>query len=876
MFRSLLTGLLGTWVLLWAAGQLAQASGDEPQSSGKPFVVLIGIGDYADKQIPPHPHAEDDAAALYDLFTDKNYLGVDAERVRLLLGKADDKRKSQPATRANILKAVKWIATEAKRDDLVIFAFIGQGGPLTEAGDRLCYFASDSTFKDRKKDSVAASDIAQELDKLKSQRFCAFLDVTFKGSTVKEPNFDLTGVQAPYREFVGTQGKEDHDAPAPGRVVYLATSGRQPSLILENHGLFTTAVIEGLKGAADKEGYEPDGVVTVEELTTYLDKQVPDLVHKHGKTKEEKGLTHFVLGLRSTNFVVTKNPAVTAKVNERLGKLDALTKDLAGKDKKLSKELADEGRELLSRMPKLESQRQLRKDYQQLVDGTLKLEKFTEKRDLIVEGAKLKRTVALNFAKKVIEGSQVLREGYLEEMNQGTLVGWAVRGLYRRIDEKIPTELQERLTKAKELKEADLTVLLADARERLGKREDLDNHKDIDIAMQSMTSHLDPYTTYWDPESVSRENQDIQGSFTGIGVTIHKNVERDLLEVTSPIKGGPAYKAGVQAGDLITQIIREVDSDGKKIDPPEVIDAKGMALSEAVKRIQGKPRTEIKIVVDRNGDMKEFKIQRGRVEIERVFGFKRDSKDDWDYMIDPVSKIGYIRLSQFSRNSYRDMAKVMKELEGKKIQGLIFDLRFNPGGLLDVAVKICDMFIDGGLIVTIKPRVGRETHLTGDLDKTYTRFPMVCLVNGGSASGSEIVSACLQDHGRAIIMGERSFGKGRVQNIQPFEGGQLKLTNASFWRPNGKNLDKLSTQGREEDDWGVSPDKGFTLKLSRKEREDLFEHQHQSELILPKEKAEPKAEPNKPAFKDKQLDMALEYLRGQIKTVTKSTAKKAG
>jgi C-terminal processing protease CtpA/Prc len=153
---------------------------------------------------------------------------------------------------------------------------------------------------------------------------------------------------------------------------------------------------------------------------------------------------------------------------------------------------------------------------------------------------------------------------------------------------------------------------------------------------------------------------------------------------------------------------------------------------------------------------------------------------------------------------------------------------------------------------------------------------MVCLVNGGSASGSEIVSACLQDHGRAIIMGERSFGKGRVQNIQPFEGGQLKLTNASFWRPNGKNLDKLSTQGREEDDWGVSPDKGFALKLSRKERDDLFEHQHQSELILPKDKTEPKADPNKPAFKDKQLDMALEYLRSQIKTVSRSTVKKAG
>src|SRR5207237_5385600 len=136
-----------------------------------------------------------------------------------------------------------------------------------------------------------------------------------------------------------------------------------------------------------------------------------------------------------------------------------------------------------------------------------------------------------------------------------------------------------------------------------------------------------------------------------------------------------------------------------------------------------------------------------------------------------------------------------------------------------------------GIIVKIKPRVGREVVYPGEHEGSYLNFPMVCLVNGMSASGSEIVSACLQDHRRALIMGERSYGKGSVQNIQPFEGGELKLTTASFWRPSGKNLNKSSTSGKADDEWGVTPDAGYLLKLSAGERDQLFVHQRDSEII---------------------------------------------
>jgi carboxyl-terminal processing protease len=211
----------------------------------------------------------------------------------------------------------------------------------------------------------------------------------------------------------------------------------------------------------------------------------------------------------------------------------------------------------------------------------------------------------------------------------------------------------------------------------------------------------------------------------------------------------------------------------------------------------------------------------------------------------------------------------MKDLKKEKIKGLVLDLRFNPGGLLTSAVKVSDLYIDDGLIVSIRPRAGREVRYTGFHDGSYLDFPMVCMVNGQSASGSEIVAACLQDHKRAVILGERSYGKGSVQNIQDFEGGEIKLTTASYWRPNGKNINKSSTSGKDEEEWGVVPDKGFELKLSRKETEELYEHQEDAKVIPRKDRTvgKPKAE-----FKDRQLDKALEYLRDQIKMASRAPA----
>src|SRR5581483_1747546 len=193
--------------------------------------------------------------------TDKKYLGVQPEQIVLLLGKADEQRKSKLATRENILDAFKWIAKNAEKNDLVVFAFFGQGGPVA---DRTCYFASNSTLKDRSKNAVGSAEIEEILEPMKSERFCAFIDVNFKGYTQGKEAIPEPSRAKLFSEFLGSDDDKDKDPE--GRVVILATDGFTQSIDLKDSGLFAKVNIDGLKGAADKDGYESDGAVTVEEL----------------------------------------------------------------------------------------------------------------------------------------------------------------------------------------------------------------------------------------------------------------------------------------------------------------------------------------------------------------------------------------------------------------------------------------------------------------------------------------------------------------------------------------------------------------------------------------------------------------------------------
>lgn len=830
--------------------------------TGRPFVVIVGIDKYQDPQIKSRTHAEADAKALYNLFLSKENLGVEKDHAKLLLGSATE--PANKATKDNIHKALQWLEKSAKKDDLVIFAIFGNGAPL---GERSCYFGVDSTFKNRAKDALASGDIEQIIDKLPSQRFVAMVDVHFMGFDPGKEKAPDPNTQNFYREFLSAS--DETKDPSPSRVIFIAGSATKPSLDLEKHGVFAQSVIDGLAGKADTEGYEADGNITVSELAKYVRKAVPDYARAQGKTKEQKEQKSGVLEAQTHDFTVAYNPEVHPKAVDRLKKFDAIAQE-----KKLDKKVAEEGHNLLVRMPKLEGQQSLRKAYQNLVEAKLDLDAFNAERKKILESMLITEQDASKFAFTVMRAVDLVRKSYVKDVVSGPLVDSAVNGLYKGIDEKIPSHIGDRLSKVKELEKAELLRLLTEARQHLGKREDLDKGQDITYALNAMLAKLDKHTGYIPPEVVQKFRTDTSGRFSGIGVQIRKNDIRDELQVITPIYGSPAHKAGLKANDIITTIISEVDpKTGEPYEKPVLTPTKGLATDEAVKKILGKPGTRIKLKVEREGEKEplEFTLTRGTIEVESVLGVKRTDKDTWNYVIDEENRICYVRLTQFSENTFTDLERVMKELSKKGIKGFILDLRFNPGGLLDSSIKISDLFIDDGLIVTVRHRDGSETSYVGRADGSYTTFPMVCLINSGSASASEIVSGCLQDHGRAIIMGSRSFGKGSVQTIHGFENNSiLKLTTATFWRPNGRNLNRASTSGKEEDEWGVKPNKGFEIKLSKKEENDLFDHQRETEII----RGSPTGEAAKSDFRDRQLDMAVEYLRNQIRTAARKDVKR--
>lgn len=845
--------MLGAIVALMLGGI---AHGDE-KAKGTTHAVVVGVGSFADKEIKPRPTADSDARAVAAVLRDKSIGGVAEGNLALLLSKAEDKAKQ--GTKANILEAIGEAVKKAGKDDTLLIYFVMQGAT---AGEKACVFTTDSTFKDRTKDALFATEIEEKMKGLKAEHVFAFYDFNLKAYESKEAIL-APDVSDFLRVALGLKEKDPDQEVPTGRVVFLSGSAIQPPVAVDGQGVFTKSFLEAVGGKADVEGYEADGVVTVDEARKHMEKVLPDLGKAAAKTNEEKEQRLFFRG-RVNHHPLTRSPAAATTAEARL-------KKFGERATALSKEVIEEGTALLSQMPRLKALQELRKSYQKFADGDLSGEQLAAARERIKTSMQINADDAKAYADKVFEGLTFVRSYYIKKLNLGEMVGNGIKGLYRVADNApLSDDLKARLEKAKELSDKEIKELLRDARMPLGRREDLDKNKDVELSMNfALRKFVDDYTMYVDQEKVAEMDKDIDGRFTGIGVQIRQDVARDGLLVVTPIRNSPAYRAGLLAGDLITEIIRESDNKGKPLPTPEVTSTKGMLVSDAVKLILGLPSTKLKLKVEREGEAapKIIELTRDVIEVESVYGYKRNEKDDsWNYYIDPKNKIAYLYLTQFARNSATDMAKAIKQLQKEGVKGVVLDLRFNPGGFLDVAIDICDMFIDDGVIVSVRPGNTRDRERTfkGRSAGSFLDFPMVCLVNDGSASGSEILSACLQDHGRAVVMGERSFGKGSVQNVEkfPLTGGKIKLTTATFWPPSGRNLNKASTSGKEEEDWGVKPESQYTLKLERSEKEELFQRIY-NWGVIPRRDIAPKEKPKE--FKDRQLEMALEYLRSQIK-----------
>ena len=852
-------------VVVAVSGAFARA--DEPAPPKGPFVVVVGIGQFADKAIEPRPTAVVDARATYQLFADKNFSDAGPGRTILLTSAPDEKAGERKATRDNVVKALHEAVEKTGKDDLIVFAFFGRGASV---GDKTCFFTAETTFADRAKNGLLGSDLEADLKAAQSRRLCLLLDVSFKGfdagkEKLAEPTLRdlLTAV------YGGDDQREG--PPPPDKLVILSATPSHSPLAKGDRGLFAVNLLEALSGAADTEGYEPDGLVTADELVKYLEKNVADQARQIGKTTAEKEAVPFSIGEDTSHFAVTKNPKVTGKVEARLKALADLERN-----GKLDKAVAEEGRSLLARMPKLKAPQELRRKYQELTDGSLDAEKFAAERSRIKAGMELPAEDADKYVRVTQRGIDNVKMKYVKDVSVGEWTSFAIKGLYRRLELPVPEEIATKLKNPKEVTSEQAKALLRDARVRLGKREDLEGTKDVDTTLSMMFAELrDPYSVYYDKDLIKKMDAPLRGQFRGVGIHIRRDLVKDGLLVVSPIKGSPAYHAGIHAGDVIVGIKRDSDPEGKPLaeGAPTEISTKGMKTDQALEIILGKVGVPITLVVEREGEAKplEFTIKRGLVSVETVLGVKRDAKDDWDFFIDPESKIGYICLTQFAPTSARDLNAAVAKLTKAGLKGLVLDLRFNPGGLLPSAAAIADLFIDDGLIVTVRYRYRESEEWTDQGLGNYTGFPMAVLVNGQSASASEIVSACLRDHGRAVVVGERTYGKGSVQNVEDFypTGGQFKLTTARYFPPKGQNIDKLSTSGKEEEEWGVRPDKGFEVKVSREELADLAERFRDREVIQPKGAA---AKEQKP-FQDRQLDKAVEYLKSQTKAAAANPRK---
>ncbi len=386
----------------------------------------------------------------------------------------------------------------------------------------------------------------------------------------------------------------------------------------------------------------------------------------------------------------------------------------------------------------------------------------------------------------------------------------------------------------------------------------------VEAAIRGMLAKLDPYTNYIPPEALDRFQRDIKHQFGGIGIQV--TMRDGKLVIISPMFGTPAHRAGLHPGDIVVKIGNT--------------STKGITLDAAIQLMKGPVGSTIDLTVLRptTDETKHVTLPREVIHIPSVLGYRIKPNDQWDYLCDAKSKIGYVRLTAFSERSASELAGVLKKLLADGMQGLILDLRFNPGGLLSEAIQIADLFLRKGEITSTQsrntPRHTWNAQAAGTL--LPAGLPIAVLVNRYSASASEIVSACLQDHQIATIIGERTWGKGSVQNIVKLERGKsaLKLTTGSYRRPSGKNIHRRPGAS-DKDDWGVKPNKDMTLRLSAPEMRALNTHFHQLDIIGAVAKDKKTAAQPKSDFTDIQLQKAIEVLRARIKSKTEKKNKKA-
>ena len=370
-------------------------------------------------------------------------------------------------------------------------------------------------------------------------------------------------------------------------------------------------------------------------------------------------------------------------------------------------------------------------------------------------------------------------------------------------------------------------------------------------AMQGMVKNLDQYSGYIPPQKFTQFQEELNQKFGGVGIVVELNPDTNRLTVLSPLPGTPADREGIQSGDEIWEI------DGQNTE--------GMTLEDSVKLMRGKPGTPVALGLRRKDveDIRKLTVKRAIIKTESVVGFNRHQDGKWNFILPGKPRTGYIRVTTFGETTSKELGAAIEEVS-EQVDSIVIDLRDNAGGLLVEAIRTADMFIDEGEIVSTRGRHARNRNRFVASSKSTVcpaNVKIAVLVNRYSASASEIFSACLQDHDRAIVVGSRTWGKGTVQNIIQLQGkSALRLTTATYWRPSGENIHR-HRDDTPEDKWGVTPD--FEAELKAEEAEKLRDYRRRLYIPGSAEQNDVKL----PTDVDPQLRRAIEELEAPASDV---------
>ena len=402
--------------------------------------------------------------------------------------------------------------------------------------------------------------------------------------------------------------------------------------------------------------------------------------------------------------------------------------------------------------------------------------------------------------------------------------------------------------------------------------EPVDDEALVTGAIRGMLRELDPHSVYISPRELADFTKQSEGRFGGIGIALDDPpIEggRELV-VLSPMEDTPAFHAGILAGDRILAV------DGEPIESFATVPE--LMIQEAMHRISGEPGTPVTLTLRQPGQpaSRDITIRRAIIRIASVTGWYRPGGVEWEYFVDKPSRIGYVRLSGFVAETYDQLRQTLSDLRERGMAGLVLDLRDNSGGLLDSAINVSDLFLSEGIILTTRRMDQLVNTWEASRENTVSDFPVVILINRSSASAAEIVAGALRDHDRAVLVGERSYGKGSVQNVYelppPHDGGRMKLTVAYYHLPSGRCIHRKPKA--TDDEWGVHPDE--LVALTDDELRAMWDARRKSGIVY-STATQPSAGPSAaasalptttphpaPPAIDRQLARAIEILREQL------------